>query len=65
MADVRKRTAETSSMYHDEPTEAVYQKQVPNPKRAVSHRTLLPFTPIFLSISQVTETAQACKHYRQ
>lgn len=56
MADVRKRTADTCSMYHDEPTEAMNQKQVPKPKRAVSHRALLPFVPVFLSISQITET---------
>lgn len=56
MADVRKRTADTCSMYQDEPTEAMNQKQVPKPKRAASHRDLLPFVLVFLSISQIAET---------
>ena len=56
MADVRKRTATTSAMYHDVPTAAINQKQVPKPKRAVNQRALVLFEPIFFSISQVKET---------
>jgi len=32
------------------------QKQVPKPKRAASHNDLLPFMPIFLSISHIAAT---------
>ena len=56
MAEVRKRIEDTCSMYHEEPTAAVNQKQVPNPNKATSHKSLLPFTPVFLSMSHVNAT---------
>jgi hypothetical protein len=48
-------------MYHDEPTDAINQKQVPKPKRTASHKDFLWFEPLFLSINQIAETHRLAK----
>ena len=37
IVDVRNNTATTCSIYHEEPTKAINQKQVPNPNSTVNH----------------------------
>jgi len=62
IAKVRKRTATTCSMYHDEPTEEMNQKHVPKPKRAANHSALLLFAPIFFNINQVAATQRPARN---